>query len=177
MSKGLAYSITIVAAILLQLGLAPAIALYGCSPDFLLVPVVLIALRSGYAPGCVAGFLLGLLGDLAGSGAIGCAAFAYCIVALATGLVGALLQAGGLVSSLLIAVVMPFVNEFVFGLVSVLVGSPASGSLGVVMSHALPCAAYTLPFALIALVTIGLVMGQPQPAAGAQGSYMPVKYK
>lgn len=46
MSKQVVYAITIVLCILLQAGISPAIAIMGCSPNFLLIPVLLISMRS-----------------------------------------------------------------------------------------------------------------------------------
>ena len=77
MSKQVVYAITIVLCILLQAGISPAIAIMGCSPNFLLIPVLLISMRSGTGMGSIAGFLLGLLYDLMGSGTIGCMALVF----------------------------------------------------------------------------------------------------
>ena len=82
MSKQVVYAITIVLCILLQAGISPAIAIMGCSPNFLLIPVLLISMRSGTGMGSIAGFLLGLLYDLMGSGTIGCMALVFTLIAM-----------------------------------------------------------------------------------------------
>ena len=87
-SKQTVYLITIVLCILLQAGIAPAIAIMGCKPNFLLIPVLLISMRSGTAAGSIAGFSLGLLYDLMGSGTIGCMALVLTLIAFIVGVAG-----------------------------------------------------------------------------------------
>ena len=60
MDKNLVYAISVIVCALLQLAIAPAVALFGATPNFLIIPVLFIALRSGAVAASVAGFALGL---------------------------------------------------------------------------------------------------------------------
>lgn len=172
MDKGVVYIVTVVLTLLLQLGLAPAIAIGGCQPCFLLIPVLVIAMRSGVAAGSLAGFALGLVVDFAGSGAIGCAALAFVIVATLAGAVCAALESSSVLVSVGVGVVGALLFEFAYGIASVLTSVSASGAGTAMMGYALPSALYTMVFACVALVTMNLVIvdGAAQmPGLGALG--------
>jgi rod shape-determining protein MreD len=74
-----------------QATVVPALRIGDVAPDLPLILVVLLALRRGPELGCVAGFAMGLLQDVAGGGLIGVQALTKALVGFA---VGAL--AGGL---------------------------------------------------------------------------------
>lgn len=166
MNSRLVYTITIVVCILLQMAVAPAISIGGAVPEFLLIPVLLISLNSGSGAGGVAGFCLGLLQDLIGDGTIGCMALVLTITAMIVGLAGAGLSTKSFAANCLIAIVSAFFVEIVYGISVVLTNANSSGSLSAIGSYSLPSALYTAVFACIALVTIGLVIGDEQPSMG-----------
>lgn len=184
MGKGVVYTVTVVLCLLLQLGLSPAMAIGGCQPDFLLIPVLIIALRSGVGAGSAAGFLLGLVEDFAGSGAIGCTALAFVIVAVVAGGVAAALESSSPLVSVAVAVTGSLLYEFAFGIASVLTSVSASGAWSTMFSYALPSALYTMVFACVALVTMNLVIADDtaqMPGLGAlggsRGPRIPPRYK
>lgn len=164
MDKWLVYTITVVACILLQMAVAPAISIAGAVPEFLLIPVLLISLNSGSGAGSVAGFALGLLQDLIGDGTVGCMALTFTITALIVGLVGAGLNTRSFAGNCLVAIVSAFFVEIVYGISVILTNSNSAGSFATMGTYALPSALYTAVFACIALVTIGLVMADEQPS-------------
>ena len=164
MSKQTVYLITFVVCILFQAGIAPAIAIGGCLPNFLIIPVLLVSLRSGSGMGSIAGFACGLLYDLMSNGTVGCMALVFVLVALAVGVVGSGTDTQSPLFTCLVAVVASFLVEFVYGIAATLTNTDSSGALITMLTHAFPTALYTAVFACIALATIGLVMVGDSPA-------------
>lgn len=169
MNKSAVYAITIVVCLLLQLGLAPAIAIGGCTPCFLLIPVLIIAMRSGAPSASVAGFILGLIADFAGSGAIGCTALAFIIVAIIVGILCSAMENASPIMSLIVGVAAPFFFEIIFGVSSVLTNVSAAGAWSAMFGYALPSAFYTLVFACLGLVSMNLVIADDGPSSGFGG--------
>lgn len=62
-----------------------AVGMDGVAPDFLLVLTALVALAQGPSRGCAAGFALGLLSDLTGSGPVGLSALLMSVCGYALG--------------------------------------------------------------------------------------------
>ena len=157
-SKQTVYLITIVLCILLQAGIAPAIAIMGCKPNFLLIPVLLISMRSGTAAGSIAGFSLGLLYDLMGSGTIGCMALVLTLIAFIVGVAGESMDLLTPIVTIGVAVFSSLLLEIGYGIAAILTSSEGGGAMSTMLSYSLPSALYTAVFAVIALVTIGLVI-------------------
>lgn len=157
MSKQSAYLVTIILCIILQAGVSPAIAILGCAPNFLLIPVLLISLRSGMGAGGVSAFLLGLLYDLMGSGTIGCMALVFTVVALLVGIASESMDLFTPVSTIILSVVASLFVELGYGLTAVLTSAEGGGAMSTVLTYSLPSALYTAFFVAIALLTIGLV--------------------
>jgi rod shape-determining protein MreD len=59
------YVFVLIILLVVQGTLIPFISLAGVTPDVLLILAVIIALREGQIPGTIAGFVIGLIGDLA----------------------------------------------------------------------------------------------------------------
>lgn len=158
MSKQTAYIVTIVVCIILQAGVSPAISIMGCAPNFLLIPVLLVSLRSGTGLGSVAGFALGLLYDLMGSGTVGCMALVFTLVAFAVGAIGESIDLLTPLWSIIVSVVSSLFTEIVYAVVSVLTSSVGGGMMSTVLTYSLPSALYTAVFVAIALLTMELVI-------------------
>jgi rod shape-determining protein MreD len=77
---------------LAQATLAPALRIADVSPDIPLIVVVLLALRRGPEFGCAAGFIAGLLQDVAAGGLIGLQALTKALVGFGLGMVGGRLR-------------------------------------------------------------------------------------
>ena len=170
MSKGIVYLITIVLCLLLQMALAPAIQLGGAQPNFLLIPVLLISLRSGYASGSVVGFLCGLFEDFAGSGAIGCMALTLTIVATLVGLAGSAMETQSPLVLCILGVIASLLTEFGYGIAAIFAHAESGGVAATMLGYALPSALYTAVFVCIALVTINMVMADESAAQSRLGS-------
>jgi rod shape-determining protein MreD len=72
--------------------LAPALRIADVAPDIPLIIVVLLALRRGSEFGCAAGFLAGLLQDVAAGGLIGVQALTKALVGFGLGAAGGRLR-------------------------------------------------------------------------------------
>ena len=143
MSKQVVYAITIVLCILLQAGISPAIAIMGCSPNFLLIPVLLISMRSG---------------TVMGSGTIGCMALVFTLIAFIVGVAGESMDLLTPVATIIVAALSSLILEVGYGIAAILTSSEGGGVMSTMLSYSLPSALYTAVFAVIALVTISLVI-------------------
>lgn len=72
--------------------LAPALRIADVSPDIPLIVVILLALRRGSEFGCAAGFVAGLLQDVAAGGLLGVQALTKALVGFGIGAAGARLR-------------------------------------------------------------------------------------
>ncbi len=181
MPKNTAYALTFVLCLLLQFAVAPAICIGGIEPNFLLIPVVLVGLRSGYASGSAMGFICGLLEDFAGSEIIGCMALSMLIVGLLAGIASSVMEIRTAPLLAITAFVAAVLNELAYGLIVVLSSADSAGVLSTVVSYSAFTALYTAVMLFIALVTINLVMhDDPAPSTRLSGgtSYgRPLKLK
>ena len=83
---------------LAQWSVVPALSVGGVTPDLPLVVTVFLAVRKGPVAGCLAGFVAGLLQDMAGGGLIGIQALTKALAGFSMGLlVGRLWVANPLV--------------------------------------------------------------------------------
>lgn len=78
-----------------QLTLAPKIALFGIEPDFLVLLLVILALRTGPVVGALLGFTIGILQGLVVPETLGMDALAKCVVGWAVGKVSPTLAMEG----------------------------------------------------------------------------------
>lgn len=168
MNKSLIYLIVFVLCILLQAGVSPAIAIGGCSPNFLIIPVLLVALRSGIGAGGVAGFSCGLLYDLMGNGTIGCMALVFTLTALAVGFLARGLDITSPVTTIIVTVLSSIFVEIAYGIAVILTSADAGGGISTIFVHSLPTSLYSAVFAVVALLVCGLFLGYEGAATGAQ---------
>ena len=166
MDKSLVYIITIVVCSLLQLALAPAVQVFGAMPNFLIIPVLFIGLRSGSALGAVAGFALVLLFELAGDGVIGAMALSLVIAGVVCGAIGGNVETGPVMAAV-IGIVVSVVAALLYGVATALGSSAVGGSLGTMVTYALPCGLYTAVFAAVGLATMSMVTPAEAPRMGS----------
>lgn len=158
MSKQSVYIVTVVLCILLQAGISPAISIMGAVPNFLLIPVLLISMRSGTGAGSIAGFCLGVLYDLMGSGTVGCMALVFTLIAFAVGVASESIDLLTPVGTIAVSVVSSLFLEIGYGIASVLTSSVGGGMMHTVLTYSLPSALYTAVFVSVALLTITLAI-------------------
>ena len=167
MDKSIAYIITIVVCILLQLGIAPVVAIAGAQPNFLLICVLLIASRSGITTGSIAGFLLGLFYDFAGDGVIGAMALVFTLTALVVGLLCQAMEMSP-VTGVVTGLVFGVVTMMLYGVVCVLGSSASGGAAYTMLTYALPSGIYTAVLCALAMLTMGFVVARDTPQMGSR---------
>lgn len=109
-------------AVLLQVTIAPHIALLGVVPSFPLLVVITLAFVDGSAPGAVAGFACGLMLDLLGSGPVGAWALVLTIVGYLTGMLEANVFAEGWLLPVTVALLAGLLAEFSYLIVMLVLG-------------------------------------------------------
>lgn len=136
------------AALVLQVAVAPQLAIADAVPNFMLLVVVTLALVEGSSAGAAAGFVAGLTFDMLGSGPIGPAALVLTVVGYLAGSLSANMFAEGWRLPVTVVLVASLTTELAYGLVlSVLgAGSPFGTTFVQVM---LPTALYDAALALV----------------------------
>jgi len=114
--------ISILVAAVLQVGLAPNLAISGIVPNFMILVVVTLAFVQGPTAGTVAGFSAGLLLDLLGSGPIGLWALVLCIIGYVSGMLESKMFARGWVLPVTVVFLAVFGAEAGYGLAQSIVG-------------------------------------------------------
>jgi rod shape-determining protein MreD len=159
MSRWLTTILALAAAVVLQIAIAPQIAVFGIVPNLVFLVVVTLALTEGSVAGSVAGFAGGLLFDLLGTSVVGPYALVFCIV----GYVAGLLNANMFAESWLLPVTVVFLAslgaEFSYGVVMAIldVGMPFAFALTRIM---LPGAVYTTALAVLFYPLLSRVLRQ-----------------
>ncbi len=136
-------------AVVMQVAIAPNIAIGRAVPNFMLLVVVALALTEGPAAGASAGFVAGVLFDLLGSGPIGPAALVLTVVGYLAGSLSANMFAEGWRLPVTVVLIASLLAELSYGVVLAIlgVGQPFWSTFAAVM---LPTAVYNGVLALLA---------------------------
>lgn len=136
-------------AVVMQVAIAPNIAIGRAVPNFMLLVVVALALTEGPAAGASAGFVAGVLFDLLGSGPIGPAALVLTVVGYLAGSLSANMFAEGWRLPVTVVLIASLLAELSYGAVLAIlgVGQPFWSTFLAVM---LPTAVYNGVLALLA---------------------------
>lgn len=112
----------LVAALILQVALAPHMAIGNVVPNFLVLVVITLSFVEGPSAGAAVGFAAGLLLDLLSTGPVG----AWALVLSATGYAAGLLQenlfAEGWLAPVTVAVIAALISDFAYLLVLTILG-------------------------------------------------------
>ncbi|HHJ98375.1 MAG TPA: rod shape-determining protein MreD [Actinobacteria bacterium] len=128
-------------ALVLQVMIAPHIAVFGISPNLLLLVVITLAFVEGPSEGATAGFVAGLLLDLLSTGPIGAWALVMSVTGYLSGSLKENLFAEGWLAPVTVGIVAALTADLVYLLVvSVLGVGPAFGSA--IVRLVLPRAVY-----------------------------------
>ncbi|MDZ4064403.1 MAG: rod shape-determining protein MreD [Coriobacteriia bacterium] len=154
--------VAILGAALLQVAIAPYIAIGGVVPNLLLLVVVTLALVEGPRAGASAGFAAGLAFDLLGSGPLGPMALVLTVVGHVTGSLQVNMFAEGWLLPMTVVFFGGLVTEVSYGLVLMLLGSgaPFWATLGHVM---LPGAVYNGALALLIYPWLAQLLHRDRP--------------
>ena len=147
---------------LLQIAVAPYLAIAGVVPNFLLLVVVTLALVEGSVWGCASGFVAGLLFDLVGSGPVGPMALVLSGVGYAAGALQANLFAEGWLLPLTVLGIASITVELSYGLVLALLGE-ASGLWRTFLTVMLPEALYNVALGLLTYPVLARLLRRGRP--------------
>jgi len=148
MSRFLPAAGALAVAALLQVALAPYIALGGVVPNFLLLVVVTLALATGPEEGSTVGFIAGLAFDLVGAGPVGPMALVLAIAGFVAGLLHEAMFAEGWLLPLTVLAVTALVSEVAYTSLLVLLGVEIP-FWRAVFTKVLPAAVYNTALALL----------------------------
>jgi rod shape-determining protein MreD len=119
------YAVTVIAAIitvLLQIIIAPNIAINGVVPDFILVFVVVTAISHDTVPSMIVAFILGLVYDFTCSGPIGLMALVLTIIAFAVSSLDKELFSGPWFIEVITLLIASFFGELLYAVVMAIMG-------------------------------------------------------
>ena len=154
--EGIVIAVGAVVALLLQIVVAPNIALFSAQPNFLLAYVLVVAIARPLDAGSVLPFALGLVCDLLGSGPVGGYAFLFASRAFSV------LDNDTLFMPVTIFVVATFAAEMLYGALLIGLGLSAS-PVDAFLYRALPCTLYDCVVGLVLYPIIARLL-----ASGAQ---------
>ena len=149
MSRWFAATLALIAGIVLQVALAPHLAVFGVVPNIVFLVVVTVALTQGPVAGGVTGLVGGLVFDLLGTSLVGPYALVLAVVGYSAGMLSANLFAEGWLLPVTVVAVASLTAEVAYGIVLAVLGA------GVPFWHAmftimLPGAVYHTALAVIA---------------------------
>ena len=150
LSASVATALGAVVALLLQVALAPVLAIGGIVPNLLLAYGLAVALARPYAPSILLPFALGFAFDLVGGGAVGAMALLLMLASVGCRQLARMLDNDTLFVPL---------GLLVAGVLLVLCGYPAS--LGeALLFRSLPCALYDGALAVLLFFLMRFALGQ-----------------
>ena len=152
----------IAAASLLQIALAPYIAIGGVVPNVLLLVVVTLALVEGPAAGAAAGFGAGLIFELLGSGPIGPMVLVLTVTGYMAGLLHENMFAEGWLLPLTVMAVASLASTLAYGLMLDFLGAGGPFLL-TFFTKILPEAIYDTALALLVYPWLARFLRQDRP--------------
>ncbi|MBN2247844.1 MAG: rod shape-determining protein MreD [Coriobacteriia bacterium] len=109
-------------ALVLQVMIAPHIAIFGVTPNLLLLVVITLAFVEGSSEGATVGFVAGLLMDLLSNGPIGAWALVMSVVGYLSGSLTRNLFAEGWLAPVTVGVIAALVADFAYLIVVTVIG-------------------------------------------------------
>lgn len=145
-------------AVLLQIVVAPNIAIFSSQPNFLLAYVLVAAIARPADAGVILPFALGLLCDLLGTGPVGAYACLFVVASFVVSRAFLVLDNDTLFMPLTLVAAAAFLSEMFYGVILVVFGSPC-GMLDVFLYRALPCSLYDCVAALVLYPVVAHFVG------------------
>lgn len=148
MNRFLPTALALLGAVVLQVTVAPYLAVFGVKPNFLFLVVVTLALAEGPVAGSAAGFVGGLLTDLLGTSAVGPYALVLCVVGYVAGMLQANMFAEGWLLPVSVVAVASVTTEVSYGVILLVLdaSTPFWAAFGRIM---LPVALYNTVLAVL----------------------------
>jgi rod shape-determining protein MreD len=161
-TKILSTVITALIAVLLQIVLAPSIAIAGVVPNFVLIAVVISAMHNNPIRSTVLGFILGLVFDFTTQGPIGCMTLILTLLGFGVSSINKGAFTGGLLVNTIILLLAALAGELFNSIVYAIIGID-SEFLYSLLVKVLPATVYDCICGLIALLVYNLVSGNNTP--------------
>jgi rod shape-determining protein MreD len=152
----------IVAATLLQVGLAPYIQIAGVVPNILLIVVVTLALVEGPSAGALAGFAAGAVFDLLGSGPVGPMVLVLTVTGYMAGQLHENMFAEGWLLPLTVLGIASLLAALAYGLILDMLGAGGPFLL-TLFTKMLPEAIYDAALALLVYPWLARFLRQDRP--------------
>jgi rod shape-determining protein MreD len=162
MNRSLPVAGALAAGVVLQVALAPHLAVFGVVPNIIFLVVVTVALTQGPVAGGVSGLVGGLVFDLLGVSVVGPYALVLSVVGYSAGMLSANLFAEGWLLPVTVVAVASLSAEITYGVVLAVLGTgvPFWHSLVTIM---LPGALYQTVLAVIAYPLMARVLRTERP--------------
>ncbi len=141
-------AVALAVATVLQAAVAPHMAIFGVTPNFILLVVVTLAMVEGPTPGAVAGFVGGLIFDMLGSGPIGPGALVLTAVGFLAGSLARNMFSESWVMPVTVVAVASVVTELVYGALLAFIGAEQQ-FLDIILTIVLPGALYNTLLAML----------------------------
>lgn len=162
LGKHIAIAIVAVVAVLLQIIVAPYIAISAAVPDIIAVAAVLIAVVRGEKYGCAIAFVLGLLYDLFSGGPVGPMAFILVLVTYLAARLYVAINNDAPIMPILVAAISLLVIEVAYGIFLSILGYEG-GVVGLVVYRALPVFLYDLVLAIVLYLPVKRLLAESAP--------------
>ena len=160
---GIAVAVGAVIAVLLQIVVAPNIALFGAMPIFVVAYALLVAIVRPATAGPVMPFVLGLVFDLLSGRPVGAMAFLLVLMTFLAARAFSVLDNDTLFMPVTIFVVATFAAEMLYGALLIGLGLSAS-PVDAFLYRALPCALYDCVIGLVLYPLAARVLAGAAPA-------------
>ena len=161
-NRWVAPATALLAATVLQSGLAPHMAVGGVIPNLLLLVVVTIALTTGSNEGATAGFVAGLAFDLLGTGPLGAMALVLTIAGYVAGTLHTAMFAEGWLLPLTVLAMTAFVSEVSYAVLLDVLGADLP-FWRVLFTKMLPGAVYNTALALLVFPWLARFLRHDRP--------------
>ena len=149
--------ITAIIALILQLAVSPAIAIFGVVPSFMLPAVILTAMKNGPFRSTIFGFLLGLIFDFCSLGPIGAMALVFTILAYVISTLGKDVFSGGVAVDIVIMVAAIAFGEFLVSVIYAVVGANQEFLFSLV-GRVLPAIVYDAIIGILFLIVYNILV-------------------
>jgi len=146
-------------AIVLQLVVAPVIAILGVVPNFVLVTAVIIAMHNGPVRSTVTGFLLGLFLDFTSLGPIGAMSLVLTILTYAASSLNKRVLTGSVAVDMVIMLLSVILGEFLVSVIYAIVGVNPEFLLSLVF-RVLPAIIYDAVIGLVLMLIYNAVVNR-----------------
>lgn len=162
MNRWLPAAGALLAGIILQVALAPHIAVFGVVPNIIFLVVVIVALTQGPVAGGVTGLAGGLVFDLLGASIVGPYGLVLAVVGYFAGMLSANLFAEGWLLPVTVVAVASLSAEVAYGIVLTVMGT-GIGFWHSLVTVMLPGALYQTVLAVIAFPLLARFLRRDRP--------------